>query len=74
MARIRLEKGRFGWDFFIRNLETGEVLLIQHDWDYPGVARTFGWDGEDRQIFGALQYLDSRVGCEVEDPGYFEGR
>lgn len=23
--------------------ETGESLLIQRDWDYPGVANTFGW-------------------------------
>ena len=23
---------------------TGKSILVQTDWDYPGVARTFGWD------------------------------
>jgi hypothetical protein len=23
---------------------TKETILVQTDWDYPGVARTFGWD------------------------------
>jgi len=23
--------------------ETGEDILIQSDWDYPGVASNFGW-------------------------------
>ena len=29
--------------------EDGRTLLIQTDWDYPGVASTFGWDMMDVQ-------------------------
>jgi hypothetical protein len=39
---IRLEQGDFG-TFLIVNEETGKDILIQTDWDYPGVASTFGW-------------------------------
>jgi transcription elongation factor Elf1 len=30
-------------------MDTGETLLIQTDWDYPGVASTFGWSVQDVQ-------------------------
>lgn len=40
---LRLEEGSFGWDYLLVDTETGEDLLIQTDWDYPGVASTFGW-------------------------------
>lgn len=29
--------------------EDGRSILIQTDWDFPGVARTFGWDMKDVQ-------------------------
>lgn len=38
---IRLESGQFGWDYVIRC--GSKELLIQTDWDYPGVASAFGW-------------------------------
>ena len=40
---IQLNGGQFGWDHEIINLETGESLFIQTDWEYPGFARDFGW-------------------------------
>ena len=43
MGKIRLEEGQFGWDFYIINTETSENILIQTDWEYPGVASLFGW-------------------------------
>jgi len=46
-STIRLESGDFGWDFLIVNEDTGEDILIQTDWDYPGVATTFGWPGHE---------------------------
>lgn len=60
---------RYCWD---RYGEENSVL-IQTDWDRPGVARTFGWSGDDADIKGATEYLDSCVanGRVVEDPGYF---
>ena len=29
--------------------ETGKTVLVQTDWDYPGVASTFGWSLRDVQ-------------------------
>ena len=40
-AVIRLKSGQFGWDYEI--VSGRKSLLIQTDWDYPGVAGTFGW-------------------------------
>ena len=67
---ITLNSGDFGWDYLLTN-EGGRTILIQTDYDYPGVARTFGWTGEDSDLGGAQAYLDEHIGDEVEDPGYF---
>lgn len=40
---IRLESGQFGWDYVVREVETGESVLVQNDWDYPALAESFGW-------------------------------
>jgi hypothetical protein len=40
---ITLESGDFGWDYLIRDEDTGKDILIQTDYDYPGVASAFGW-------------------------------
>ena len=68
---IRLEEGQFG-TYLIVNEETGEDRLIQTDHDRPGVARTFGWTGEDDNIDGATEFLDESIGETAEDPGYFD--
>lgn len=39
---ITLDEGQFGWDYLIVH-DDGRDLLIQSDWDYPGIAMTFGW-------------------------------
>lgn len=76
MATIKLEEGTFGWDYLIVNTDTGEDILVQTDWDYPGVASSFGWGGEtgdpEVDIPAAQEYLDENIGVEAEDPGYFE--
>lgn len=47
MPRIRLEAGQFGWGFLLvrawRDVEERDTMLVQSDWEYPGVAATFGW-------------------------------
>ena len=43
-GRIKLEAGQFGWDYVLRAWD-GRTRLIQTDWDYPGVASSFGWRG-----------------------------
>jgi hypothetical protein len=43
MRTITLESGEFGWDYILRCVETDQTRLIQTDWDYPGIATTFGW-------------------------------
>jgi hypothetical protein len=76
MANIRLEAGSFGWDYLIVNVDTGDDILVQTDWDYPGVASTFGWgdytDNPDEDIPAAQEFLDENIGAVMEDPGYFE--
>lgn len=56
-------------------------VLIQSDYDYPGVARTFGASFEDGQIAEAGAWLrehasraDYSWAAEVtaDDPGYFD--
>lgn len=48
-----------------------DTRLIQSNWDFPGVARSFGWNGEDSDIKGAMEYLDNNIGKVIEDTGYF---
>ena len=83
---ITLESGQFGWDYILEQ-EDGKTVLIQTDWDYPGVASSFGWspcecgatDGTvdchhktaSDMITEAGQYLDENIGETIEDPGYF---
>ncbi len=55
--KITLEKGDFGWDFLIR-AEDGRNILIQTDWDYPGVASHFGWQA-------CHDNTDGTVDCSV---------
>ena len=87
MSTITLESGQFGWDYLLVNDETGEDVLIQTDWDYPGVASSFGFvpcdcgetDGTvdcshktaSDMIQSAAAYLDENIGESVDDPGYF---
>src|SRR4029077_7937255 len=65
--QIELESGDFGWDYLIRNLRTGETLLIQTDYDYPGLATTFGWNkvGEDLEDTASCFHTstDGTVDC-----------
>jgi hypothetical protein len=73
---------------FILQADDGRDILIQVDWDYPGVASTFGWtpcpcgqtdgtvDCEHRtaseMISEAGEFLRDHLGDTAEDPGYFE--
>jgi hypothetical protein len=66
--------------------DDGEEILIQADWDFPGVANTFGWSPchcgtiagtvdcphktASAMISDAAEYLDDHVGESVADPGY----
>jgi hypothetical protein len=69
-----------------RKLKSADIL-IQSDWDYPGVASIFGWvacecgttDGTiscahktaSEMILDAQEFLDHNIGRTTEDPGYF---
>ena len=70
-TNITLESGEFGWDYIIRH-DDGRTKLIQTDYDYPGVASSFGWSGEQTDIAGAQKYLDENIGKKADDPGYFD--
>tara|TARA_R100000234_G_scaffold110704_1_gene83244 strand:- start:996 stop:1280 length:285 start_codon:yes stop_codon:yes gene_type:complete len=84
--KIHLESGQFGWDYIIES-DSGQTVLIQSDWDYPGVASSFGWTACDcgetdgtvdcshktasEMIASAGEYLSENIGAAVDDPGYF---
>lgn len=57
--------------------EDGRDILIQTDWDLPGVASTFGWPcpkcdtNASFFIQCAREWLDENDGAQAEDPGYF---
>ena len=81
---ITLESDSLG--YLIVN-DDGQKMYVQTDYDYPGVARTFGWcpckcgftDGTVNckhrtatdMIVEARNYLDDHIGDTVEDRGYF---
>lgn len=49
------------------------TILVQRDTDFPGMARNFGWTGEDDDMEGAVDYLhDTAIGEIIDDPGYFD--
>lgn len=67
MGKIRLESGDFGWDYLIVDEDTGKDKLIQTDWDYPGLASTFGWSTtltNDCDGIHDHQSTDGTVDCE----------
>jgi len=68
---ITLQLGQFGWDYLVV-ADDGRDLLVQNDYDYPGLATTFGWSGDAEDIAAAQEYLDNHLFESVEDPGYFE--
>ena len=55
----------------------GEAILIQTDWDWPGVAQTFGWSLANVQA-PEPEFDDEpgpvhcdHDGAQADDPGYF---
>ncbi len=86
MAQIILGSERFGC-YLITNLETDEDILVQTDFDHPGLASSFGYvackcgetDGTvdcphktaGEMIIAATEYLDNNLGMITDDPGYF---
>lgn len=82
---ITLESGDCG--MYLLVADDGEEILIQTDWDFPGIASSFGWcpchcgatDGTvdcphktaSAMISEAAEYLDDHIGDSVADPGYF---
>jgi hypothetical protein len=70
--KITLEPGPY-WTFLLR-AETGITRLVQHDADFPGVARTFGWRANGNlpaAIWDAYDFIEQRLGDTVDDSGYF---
>lgn len=54
---ITLESGTYGWDYVIVH-DDGRELVIQSDWDYAGVASTFGWSHEHGATDGTIDCPD----------------
>lgn len=72
--KIALEQGPYST--FLLRAETGDTRLVQFDSDFPGVARSFGWEGPPREtresIWDAYEFLEQNVGADIDDPGYFD--
>lgn len=84
--KITLRSGDFGSYLLVG--ENGQNRFIQTDWDFPGIASTFGWspcscgatDGTvacvhksaGQMIAEAQVFLGEHIGEDVADPGYFE--
>lgn len=71
---ITLQNGDFGTYLVVA--EDGQDLLIQTDWDFPGIASTVGTVAcahkqAGQMIAEAQAFLDDHTGDEVEDPGFF---
>lgn len=86
---IRLEKPHNAPGcYLIVDIKTGRDILVQLDYDFCGIASSFGWspcdcgdtDGTvdcehktaDQMISEARKYLDDNLGAVADDPGYFE--
>ncbi|HOF89044.1 MAG TPA: hypothetical protein PLZ36_13220 [Armatimonadota bacterium] len=59
---ITLESGPFGWDYLIQH-DDGRELLIQSDWDFPGLAMTFGWTPCRRCRRSCKGATDGTIAC-----------
>ena len=62
---ITLKQGSFG-TYLIVN-EDGQDLLVQTDWDRPGIASHFGWDKFNVQASSYScdhDYSDGTVDCK----------
>lgn len=84
--KITLQSGDFGSYLLVG--DDSQNRLIQTDWDFPGIASTFGWspcscgatDGTvacahknaGQMIAEAQAFLDEHIGDDFADPGYFE--
>lgn len=73
---IVLKEGRFGWVYLVVNLATGEDILIQSDWDYPGTASTFGWSPCHGETDGTIDCpVCGKVAQElIQEAGDYLGR
>ena len=83
--KITLQEGNFGT--FCLVADDGQQILVQTEWDFAGLASTFGWsacscgvtdgtvDCEHRtageMIADAHNFLRAHTGDETDDPGYF---
>jgi len=72
---------------FLLHAQDGRTILVQTDWDFPGVAESFGWspptgttidptgnlteDGLSVVIGDARDFLHERACSTADDPGYF---
>ena len=59
---ITLEEGGFGWDYVIQH-DDGRDLLVQSDWEYPGIAMTFGWSPCTRCRRACRGASDGTIDC-----------
>jgi len=64
---VTLEYGDFDY-FILLDSETGETVLFQTDWDYPGLASYFGW----RPCDCVPSYTDGTIDCPVCGKSYHE--
>ena len=68
ICKVTGKPGSYDWN----TRDDANTVLVQTDYDWPGLARNFGWTGADTDIELAGEYLDEICGFGfITDPGYF---
>lgn len=65
VSKITLRAGPFGT--YLISADDGRDVLVQTDWDFPGTARTFGWDIQEVQAYAADEdgmTLETKKNCD----------
>lgn len=50
--------------YIVRSVDTGEEIFFQVDWDFPGLASTFGWSPCTDCSEGCKGATDGTVPCK----------
>lgn len=59
--------------YLVTDRETGRTMLVQTDWDFPGLARTFGWSLSSVQTTDEEDVASMRDVLERIDAFWNEG-
>jgi hypothetical protein len=61
---IALSDGQFG-SYVVLNDDDTKSVLVQNDWDFPGLAHTFGWSVSSVEVPSGCEhsFTDGTIDC-----------